>query len=109
MNKDLLLAIDNGTQSLKALIFDLEGQLLAKEIVAFTPYFSDHPTWAEQKPQVFWQALCTACQRLWQHKDNYSVRVAGVAVTTQRGTVINVDEKGTPLRPAMLWLDQRKT
>ena len=36
-NKDLLLAIDNGTQSLKALIFDLEGNLLAKERVTFNP------------------------------------------------------------------------
>ena len=32
-----------------------------------------------------------------------------MAITTQRGTVINVDENGKPLRPAMLWLDQRKT
>ena len=32
-NKDLLLAIDNGTQSIKALIFDLEGRIVAKEIV----------------------------------------------------------------------------
>ena len=45
-NKDLLLAIDNGTQSLKALIFDLEGQLLLKEVVPFIPYFSDQPAWA---------------------------------------------------------------
>ncbi len=35
--KDLLLAIDNGTQSLKALVFDLEGQLLAREQVQYTP------------------------------------------------------------------------
>jgi sugar (pentulose or hexulose) kinase len=64
--KDLLLAIDNGTQSLKALIFDLEGQLLVKELVAFRPYFSEQPTWAEQDPDVFWQALCRACQGLWR-------------------------------------------
>ena len=38
-NKDLLLAIDNGTQSLKALIFDLEGNLLAKEMVPFQAVF----------------------------------------------------------------------
>jgi sugar (pentulose or hexulose) kinase len=48
--KDLLLAIDNGTQSLKALVFDLQGQLLAREQVEFTPYYSDQPGWAEQSP-----------------------------------------------------------
>ncbi|CAB1070349.1 Glycerol kinase (EC [Olavius algarvensis Delta 1 endosymbiont] len=108
-DKDLLLAIDNGTQSLKALIFDLEGQLLAKEQVPFKPYFSDKPAWAEQDPEVFWQSLCQACQRLWLQPGVDKQRIAGVALTTQRATVVNVDEHGMPLRPAMLWLDQRKT
>ena len=108
-NKDLLLAIDNGTQSLKALIFDLEGQLLVKELVPFTPYFSKKPAWAEQDPDVFWEALCRACQGLWRQHHHYREGIAGVAITTQRGTVVNVDENGKPLRPAMLWLDQRKT
>jgi sugar (pentulose or hexulose) kinase len=107
--KDLLLAIDNGTQSLKALIFDLEGQLIAKEMVAFKPYFSAHPAWAEQQPEVFWQSLCQACQKLWGRQAQARERIAAVALTTQRGTVINVDQNGKPLRPAMLWLDQRKT
>ncbi len=109
MDKDLLLAIDNGTQSLKALIFDLEGKLLAKETVAFSPYFSRQPGWAEQDADVFWQALCRACQKLLLHKRDLMERIAGVAVTTQRATVVNVDQSGTPLRPAILWLDQRKT
>jgi sugar (pentulose or hexulose) kinase len=107
--KDLLLAIDNGTQSLKALIFDLQGQLLAKELVPFAPYFSEQPAWAEQDPDVFWDALCRACQGLWHQNTEYKERIAGVALTTQRGTVVNVDKSGKPLRPAMVWLDQRKT
>ena len=48
--KDLLLAIDCGTQSLKALVFDLNGNLLDKEQTLFTPYFSENPGWAEQDP-----------------------------------------------------------
>jgi sugar (pentulose or hexulose) kinase len=107
--KDLLLAIDNGTQSLKALLFDLRGRLLAKELVPFTPYFSEQPAWAEQDPDVFWDALCRACRGLWLQNREYKKRIAGVALTTQRGTVVNVDKNGKPLRPAMLWLDQRKT
>jgi sugar (pentulose or hexulose) kinase len=106
---DLLLSIDNGTQSLKALVFDLTGNLLARERVAFKPYFSEQPGWAEQDPKVFWQALCQSCQRLWRRHDVERNRIAGVAITTQRGTVVNVDGNGKPLRPAILWLDQRKT
>ena len=107
-NKDLLLSIDNGTQSLKALIFDLKGNLIAKEQVVFEPYYSENPGWAEQDPNVFWQALCQACQGLWK-QGNYKERIAGVSITTQRSTVVNVDRDGKPLRPAMIWLDQRKT
>ena len=108
-NKDLILAIDNGTQSLKALIFDLEGSLLFKERVPFKPYFSEHPGWAEQDPLLFWQALCDVCNGLWQQGGVDRGRIAGVVLTTQRGTVVNVDRDGKALRPAIIWLDQRKT
>ena len=109
VNKDLILAIDNGTQSLKTALFDGSGNLLAKEQQAFDPYFSTQPGWAEQDPQVFWRALCSACRRLWREHGSLKERIACVALTSQRGTVINVDNNGQPLRPAILWLDQRKT
>lgn len=107
--KDLVLAIDNGTQSLKALVYDLEGRLLAKEVVVFEPYFSDQPGWTEQDPEVFWRALCQGCRSLWSRGEVEKTRIAGVALTTQRSTVVNVDKNGTALRPAMLWPDQRRT
>jgi sugar (pentulose or hexulose) kinase len=107
-NKDLLLAIDNGTQSLKALVFDALGNLAAIEKVTFTPYVSPRPGWAEQDPMVFWDALCAGCQGLWHRHGVDRDRIAGVALTTQRSTIINVNRDGRPLRPAILWLDQRK-
>ena len=107
--KDLILAIDNGTQSLKALVFDATGQLLAKEAVTFRPYYSEQPAWAEQDPEIFWKALVKACQGIWHQHHIDKDRIAGVALTTQRGSVVNVDKNGRPLRPAMMWLDQRKT
>ena len=55
--KDLLLAVDSGTQSTKALVFDGAGRLVAGESVPLEAYFSNRPGWAEQKPEVFWQAL----------------------------------------------------
>jgi sugar (pentulose or hexulose) kinase len=103
-----LLAIDNGTQSVRALLFDPRGNLIAKQRVPIEPYYSEKPGLAEQKPEVFWNAVCQACQGLWQQgvsKDS----IAAVALTTQRGTVINLDQKGKPLRPAIIWLDQRRT
>ncbi|HEX9030036.1 MAG TPA: FGGY family carbohydrate kinase, partial [Anaerolineales bacterium] len=109
MPKDLILAIDNGTQSVRALLFDAAGGLVAKARVPIQPYFSTAPGLAEQDPQVFWRAVCRACNDLWVLPGSLRERVAGVALTTQRSTVINVDRQGTPLRPAIVWLDQRRT
>jgi sugar (pentulose or hexulose) kinase len=109
MNKDQLLAIDNGTQSVRALIFDLKGTLIAKSRVAIEPYYSTEPGYAEQDPEVYWNAVCLACQQLWSMPGVDKNAVAGVGLTTQRSTLINVDKAGVPLRPAIHWLDQRRT
>lgn len=109
MAGDLVLAIDHGTQSVRALLFDLRGNLLAKSRVPIDYYVSQAPGLAEQDPEVFWQAVCQACQELWQISGVKKEAIAGVALTTQRSTVINVDAQGHPLRPAIVWLDQRRT
>lgn len=113
--KDLILAIDNGTQSVRALVFDLHGKLLVKARIPIEPYFSTAPGLAEQRPGYFWEALCQACQSLWAMLAQGEApgvsreRLAGVALTTQRSTVINLDKNCEPLRPAIVWLDQRRT
>src|SRR5512144_878268 len=108
MAGDLILAIDHGTQSVRALLFDLRGTLLAKSRVPIEPYVSPAPGLAEQDPEVFWNAVCQACQELWRIPGVKKEAVAGVALTTQRSTVVNVDAHGRPLRPAIVWLDQRR-
>jgi len=106
--RDHILAIDNGTQSVRAMVFDPGGALLARCKIDLEPYYSDHPGWAEQDPLYYWRSLCEACDALWaQGVDRESL--VGVAVTTMRATVVCVDERGEPLRPAIVWLDQRRT
>jgi sugar (pentulose or hexulose) kinase len=103
----LILAIDNGTQSVRALLFDPKGNLRGKGKQEIEPYFSEQPGWAEQHPEYFWDNLGMACQQLWDTTEAHPEQVVAVTVTTQRGTVINLDQHGTPLRPAIIWLDQR--
>ena len=109
---DLILTIDNGTQSVRALLFDLQGQTVASAKVDIEPYFSRNPGWAEQEPEYYWKSLCQACQLLWQKAEadetGIKERVRGVTLTTQRGTYICVDEHGKAIRPAIVWLDQRR-
>ena len=107
-DKKYLLAIDNGTQSVRALVFDLDGQLVAKSKIEIEAYFSEQPGWAEQHAEYFWDKLCQACQQLWRHLDIPKTAIEAVALTTQRATVVNLDGDGKPLRPAIVWLDQRE-
>lgn len=106
--KSYVLAIDNGTQSVRALLFDLEGNLLGKGKVELEAYYSKQPGWAEQDPEYYWASLGEACRLLWEQVAIDKRLIKGVSLTTQRGTLINVDASGQPLRPAMLWLDQRR-
>jgi sugar (pentulose or hexulose) kinase len=101
MSEKTILAIDNGTQSVRAILFDLRGNIVAKSQVYLQAYFSTHPGWAEHDPEGYWQAVCEACQGLWRQPGADKSGVQGVAVTTQRGTVINLDAQGLPLRPAI--------
>ena len=109
MPEPTLLAIDNGTQSVRAILFDLNGDIVAKSQVHLQAYFSTQPGWAEHDAEGYWQAVCQACQGLWAQPGVDKSSVRGVAVTTQRGTVINLGKDGKPLRPAITWLDQRRT
>ena len=108
---DLILTIDNGTQSIRALIFDLQGRLVAKNKVEIEPYFSEKPGWAEQHADYFWQMVSKACQELWLQEavvqNKLKQKIVAFSVTTQRNSVVNLNEQGEPLRPMILWLDQR--
>ncbi len=106
---DHLLALDVGTQSVRALLFDPRGVPVATGRVPVEPYESPQPGWAEQDPETWWTAIGEACRRLWADPAARPDSVAGVALTTQRVTIVVADETGRPLRPAIVWLDQRRT
>ncbi|MEZ4380155.1 MAG: FGGY-family carbohydrate kinase [Nannocystaceae bacterium] len=106
MSAPRILAIDVGTQSVRAMVFDPAGELRARAKVAIVPYVSPEPGWAEQDADYYFDSLAAACRELWAEID--PATITGVALTTQRATVVNVDAEGAPLRPAMVWPDQRR-
>ncbi|WP_374604620.1 FGGY-family carbohydrate kinase [Niveibacterium sp.] len=105
---DLLLSLDCGTQSVRALLFDLQGALVGKAQVHFDDYRAPQPGWLEHDAEGFWAATAQACRQLWASYGHLKPALRGVAVTTQRGTVIPIDAEGKALHPALIWLDQRK-
>lgn len=106
--RDHILSIDAGTQSLRAMVFDKQGRDIAKSQVFFPEPEAPQPGWAEQSPEHFWNALCQACRNLWEKPDVDKARIAGLTVTSQRGSLVTLDARGKPNRPAILWLDQRR-
>jgi sugar (pentulose or hexulose) kinase len=105
---ELILAIDAGTQSIRAALVDLSGEIQHLVKTPIEPYFSERPGWAEQRPEYYWQMLSSTCRSLFAATGHLKDRVAAVAIATQRATYVNVDRNGTALRPAIVWLDQRK-
>lgn len=106
-DKRYIVAIDSGTQSIRAVLFDSEGTEIAIEQRAFEPYMSLQPGWAEQSTDDYWSKLCTVTGALMKKIDIEAKLIAGVGITTQRSTVIPMDARGNALRPAIIWLDQR--
>ncbi|MEO5940909.1 MAG: FGGY-family carbohydrate kinase [Candidatus Limnocylindrales bacterium] len=105
---DQILAIDVGTQSVRALVFDPRGMLVAHSRIPIEPYVSPQPGWAEQDAELYWRSIGLACAALWAAGGARRDAIAGVALTTQRATIVVTDEIGAPIRPAIVWLDQRR-
>lgn len=107
-HEELILAIDAGTQSIRAALVDLKGGIRDLVKTPIEPYFSESPGWAEQRPEYYWEMLSGTCLQLFEKTTEPKSGIQGVTLTTQRGTMINVGQDGKPLRPAIVWLDQRK-
>ncbi|HWR19043.1 MAG TPA: FGGY-family carbohydrate kinase [Clostridia bacterium] len=103
----LILTIDCGTQSMRAMLFNKSGDMEAIEKVSFEPYFSVSPGFAEQDADVYYNALCTAVKGLKEKSGEKFSQVAAVTVATQRDTIVLLDSAYKPVRPCILWLDQR--
>lgn len=105
---DLLLSIDLGTQSVRALLFNLRGELVGRQQQVFTDYQREQPGWMSHDGEAFWQAAAACCQTLWAAQPDARQRLAGVSVTTQRGSIVPMDAAGHCLAPVLIWLDQRR-
>ena len=106
---DQLLAIDVGTQSVRAMVFDPAGTLVARSKIPIEPCLPGPPGVCEQDPELYWRSIGEACRGLWASPGVRRDALAGVALTTQRATIVVTDAAGAPLRNAIVWLDQRRT
>lgn len=101
-----LIGIDAGTTSLKVGLYDAGGATLA---AASEEYRLDTPSAdrAELDPERYWQALVAATGRAVERAGVRPGEIEAIAVSSQGETVTPVAADGTPLGPAVVWLDNR--
>lgn len=105
---DYVLAHDLGTTGNKATLYDREGQLRASAISHYDVVY-EHTGWAEQNPNDWWKAVCTSTHELLEKSGVQANEIACVTFSGQMQGVVAVDKTGIPLRPAIIWADQRAT
>ncbi len=106
MSASLLVGVDVGTTSVKAVLFDAQGAVLAQAGQEY-PTAYPHPNWAEQDPDDWWRAACAALAALFADGRHDPQAVAGVGISCQAPTMLAVDRTGRPLAPALIWMDRR--
>ena len=105
----VVLVFDIGTQSTRALLVSSEGKILAKAQKGHHPaYISRKSGWAEQDPDFYYQNLCRVSRQLRESFPDIFAQIRAVTLTTIRCTSVCLGRDGEPLRPAILWLDQRR-
>ena len=109
MENPLILTFDFGTQSVRAALINKKGEIEAIEKQKYepAPYFSPQKGYAEQNPDFYFDRLVTAIKGLTKKHQDKLGRVIGATISTFRDTSVQLDENNKPIRPSILWLDQR--
>lgn len=105
-HRTLLLGIDLSTTGAKALLIDERGDVIASEstpLALSTP----RPLWAEQQPRDWWEATVASIRAALAAADASGDEVRAIGLTGQMHGLVLLDHQGKPLRPAILWNDQR--
>ena len=102
-----ILALDQGTSSSRAIVFDQNGQTKAVSQKEFTQIFPK-PGWVEHNPMEIWSSQASVIAEAITSIDINGLNIAGIGITNQRETTIVWDaETGEPVYNAIVWQDRR--
>lgn len=104
-----ILAIDQGTSSTKSLIFDENGQAVAKGSETLFTHYTDNG-FVEQEPEVIYENVLASvkkCLQQFAEKGFDANEIAGIGISNQRETFVVWDKQGKPLHNAVVWQCKR--
>jgi len=103
---EYVLGIDAGTESIRAAVFDVTGKCIGFGI-SENRTIHRFPGWAEQDPKEWEKSLVEAIRKALDDSSVDPKLIRGVCVDGTSCTVVFIDEKGEPVRPAIMWMDVR--
>lgn len=105
--KKYILALDQGTTSSRAIIFDHDGKICSVAQKEFTQYFPK-PGWVEHNPNEIWSSQASVIAESISAIDINGLDIAGIGITNQRETTIVWDvDTEEPIYNAIVWQDRR--
>jgi xylulokinase len=102
----MIVGVDIGTQSLKAVVTDERLTLLAQASSAYRPSFP-RPGWAEQEPRLWENALAPTIGRALEAARTSADSVKGLGICGQLDGCVALDREDRPLGPCIIWMDRR--
>ncbi len=105
--KKFLVAIDQGTTSTRAILFDLKGNIKFISQFEFKQYFPKNG-WVEHNPNEIWLTTLKALKKVIKKSSNLKGKIISLGITNQRETTILWNKKtGKPIYNAIVWQDRR--
>lgn len=102
-----VLAIDQGTTSTRAVLFDQRLNVFAVEQKEFPQHFP-RSGWVEHDPDDIWASTIEVCLNVMRRRKVSASNIAAIGITNQRETTVVWDrETGVPIHPAIVWQDRR--
>ena len=107
MSDPLVLALDQGTTSSRAMLVDVTGSFVAVDQQEFTQHFP-RSGWVEHDPADIWRSQLETARGVLQKAGVKAADLAGIGITNQRETTVLWDRKtGEPIHNAIVWQDRR--
>ena len=105
--KKFLVAIDQGTTSSRAILFDLQGNIKFTSQFEFTQYFPKNG-WVEHNPNEIWSSTIKALKKVIKKASTLKGKILSIGITNQRETTILWNKKtGKAIYNAIVWQDRR--
>jgi len=106
MKTSMILTVDVGTSSMRAILYDNYGEIEYQKQVNYSPDYMENNL-VEMDPKVFKNTLIYLVTGVVEYSGKHKIEIGALSMTSQRSSVIPLDRQGEPLYKAIMWQDKR--